>query len=316
MSTKNFAKKKQWSVQEAEAILDYLHGDTPPDEAEACCNYEYARASKMFLTARGEYDRAYKHAVKLLRKEGREDNRATEMAVSMVMGNFPIFRDWRRCEILICPGYSKVPWRELREEQREDIKVYFVKIRPTPVITDPRILNAIGIFDHFKRQAEDMARECKNQVIRVGHYSAITGDGEIKHVVVTINYKEGKEAVKKSLSGWLGSEANEKLFKKYYKTPIHKQNPNSPVRYKELLKCLAAWRIYDELGLKEAKEWTKKYRRQSTERLRLRPFFREKRSKRLNVSPLYKERQQWDDAKAKAQSFLEKEIEMRPSGVT
>jgi hypothetical protein len=316
MRTKIFEKNKQWSVEEREAILDYLHGDTPLDETEACCYYEYARTSRRFRATRLRYNRAYKRAVEILRNAGREDDRATEMALCIVMDKLPIYGHWRR-EVLVCAGYPKVPWRELKKEQKQDIKLNFVKISPTPVITDARILNAVEVFDHLKRQAEDMARKCKTRFISLGDYAAIAGDREIKHVVVTINYKEGKNAVKKRLSDWLGTEANEKLFEKYYKTPIHKQNPNSPVRYKELLKYLAAWRIHDELGLNAAKEWTKKSRRQHEDAsgiVHVRQFFREKQSKRTRGSqlvetPLYGDGREWRAAIREARSFLEEEID-------
>ena len=36
---------KQWSIEEKESILDYLHGDLKPHEVKACCYYEYARAA-------------------------------------------------------------------------------------------------------------------------------------------------------------------------------------------------------------------------------------------------------------------------------
>jgi hypothetical protein len=295
---------KRWSEEEPEAILDYLHGDTPSDEVKACCYYEYARASEVFRKAREAFDPV-----------------DFEESFYRIIVDFPVFRDWRLLEILICPDYPTLPWSELNGAQRKEIQDYFVKPRPTPLITDAWHLDAMHIFDRFKQQADEYKRGVREDIRRMiqrGHSPAIIGNDVVKYVVVTINYKDGIDEVKKNFSSWLGSEANEKLFKKYPKNAINRKNLDSPERYKELLKHLAAWRLYDELGLKEAKRWTRKNRREdmdATDAIRLKRFFREKLfyrkkpSKPINVSPLFKERQQWDAAKEAAQLFLTTEIE-------
>jgi hypothetical protein len=292
---------RKWSAEEPEAILDYLHGDTPRDEAKPCCYYEYARTSDVFQRARKELE-----AVK------------AGDPLHTVIDEFPLFRDnWQRLEILICRGFPTRPWRDLSEAQRKKIAVHFVETRPPSlisIITQSFILDKMGIFDRFKEQAASDYREWKKHR---GHYPAIVGDNAIKYVVLAINYAEGKDVTKEAVTRWLNTEANRKFFRKYYKKPIHKQNPDSPDRYKELLKYLAAWRLYDELGLKSAKEWTKGNRRHSA--YHLRPFFKE----RLRKTPggmhyggsVFKERRQWKDAIANAKSFLATEIE-RGSGMT
>jgi hypothetical protein len=290
---------RKWSVEEPEAILDYLHGDTPRDEAKPCCYYEYARTSKVFQGARQEYESVNPGD-----------------AVHRVIDKFPLFRnDWRRLEILICPGYRKLPWPDLSEAQRKDIGTHFVKARPPssiPLMTQSFILNKTGVFDRFKQQAMSDACEWKKQQ---GHYPAIVGDNEIKYVVLPFNYAEGKHAMKEAFSRWLDTDANRELFKKYYKKPIHKQNPDSPDRYKELLKYLAAWRLYDELGFKAAKEWTRESRRQKD--YHPQPFFREKLRKTATGmhfrGPVFKQRPQWQDALVKAKDFLAREIEFSPA---
>lgn len=293
-------KRKRWSIDEPEAILDYLHGDMPRDEAKPCCYYEYARASKVFQRARLEYDSVN-----------------AGDPIHSVIDKFPLFKnDWRRLEILICPGYPNFPWRDLSEAQRQNIAKHFVETRPPSlisIITQSFILDKMDIFDRFKEQAASDYREWKKHR---GHYPAIVGDNTIKYVVLAINYAKGKDVTKEAFSRWLNTEANRKFFRKYYKTPIHKQNLGSPDRYKELLKYLAAWRLYDELGLKSAKEWTKRNRRQYEDPahgIRLKPFFREKPGKKLNISPLYKEWQQWKGAITKAKDFLAREIELGQS---
>lgn len=286
---------KQWSTEEREAILDYLHGDTPANEAAAACYYEYARASETLRKARREYDPA--------------NSTNSSLQVSHYFPGW--VSDWPALAVWQCLDYPASPWRELNEAQRQNISLNFGRPGPTPVITDVRMLNAMHVFDRFKQQAED-ARGCKKPMVWGGHFPAIIGDNVVKHIVVTLNYRGGKEAMKQMFCRWVDNDANHELFKKYYKKPIHKQNPDSAVRYKEFLKFLAAWRLYDELGFEKAAEWTKKNRREDTEAedaIRLKSFFREKPSKGLNVSPLYKEQRQWKDAIGKAETFLKLEIE-------
>jgi hypothetical protein len=293
---------RKWSAEEPDAILDYLHGDTPRDEAKPCCYYEYARTSDIFQRARKAFEAV---------KAGDPLHRVTH--------KFPLFRnEWRRLEILICPGYPNLPWRDLTETQRKNIAEHFVKTRAPsliPIMTQSFILNKMGIFDRFKEQAVSDAREWEKH--RVQYFPAIVGENGIKYVVLPLDYTQGKNATKKALSLWLDSEPNKKLFKKYYKKPIHKRNPDSPDRYKELLKYLAVWRLYSELSLKLAKEWTAKNRRREDYHPRL--FFREKFRKTPGEmhyrAPVYKERDQWEDAIAKAKSFLATEIE-RGRGMT
>ena len=235
--------KRQWSVEERESILDYLHGDVEHG-VKACCYYEYARSSE------------------ILRKARREYNPAREISDC-----FPpwVINPQRSC-FLQCSSFPNSPWRDLSNEERENYGLLFKLISHWPIITDVRNLEAIRVFDRFKRQA-------KEKPLRA-HGAAIVGDDEIKHVVITIDYRDGVQAKKKQFEEWLASESNRRLFKKSYKRP--KQDPESADHYKQLLKFLAAWRLNDELDFKGANEWTRHNRRRETERLKLRAFFREK----------------------------------------
>ena len=153
-----------------------------------------------------------------------------------------------------------------------------------------------------------------------GGWPAIVGRNAIKHSVVTLDYRQGPNAMKKTLLGWLDTPTSKKLFGRYYKRPIPKQNVELPDRFKELLKFLAAWRLYDELGFKGAKDWTKMNRREyESGSFRVRPFFREKRRKRPGGQyyyggALFEEKRQWQSAMDGAQAFLENKVE-RASGM-
>jgi hypothetical protein len=308
--------KKKWSVQEKESILDYLHGDLEQDEVKACCYYEYARESETLRKARQEYDPA-----------------GPENSSLRISNYFPAWVHSQSC-FWQCNNFPDSAWRDLTQEEREDLRLLFKRISPWPIITDVRMLDARRIFDDFKQQAEELraqaeqaARTAEKSKVQVSRCSAIVGEGEIKHVVITVDYRDGPAVVTEQFARWLNSNANEKLFEKYHKKLIHKQNPDSPDRDKELLKFLAAWRLYDQfrhklgdkLSLKAAKDWTRDNRRRETERLKLRAFFKEKPSNvvgkdRQFFGPLYSERRDWEHAVAKAKDFLAREIECGQPG--
>ena len=290
---------RKWSAEEPEAIPDYLHGDTSAHQVKACCYYEYARTSDIFRKAWQEVDSA-----------------SFDVSARKIAANFPEFRDdllLIRLEILTCPSFPNSPWRQLSGAQRKHIEGHFAEAMQPLLLRLKRqsfILDVMGIFDRFEQQAASDMREAKQHH---GDYPPIVGDGEIKYVALPFNYSQGKDAMVKGFSCWLDTDVNRKLFQKYGpKKPIDKQNPDSPARYKELLKYLASWRIYDELGLTKAKNWTRKNRRQESEVLRLRPFFGEKAGDRLNTKPLYKDGREWKDAIGQAKLFLKTEIECRP----
>lgn len=280
---------KQWSVEERESVLDYLYGDIANDAVKACCYYEYARASETLRRARREFDQS--------------DPRDLSVTVSNYFPGWILNAD-RLC-FLQCKDFPQSAWRDLTKEDRANFQSLFKPISHRPIITDVRKLDALRVFDQFKQQAKN---EAANDKIFDGFAPPVVGDGPIRHVVFTIDYRDGVDAVTKQIARWLDSEASKELFKHYYKKPIHKQNPDSPDRYRELLKFLAAWRLYDELGPKDAKRWTRKNRREYAGLLQLRAFFREK-GKRLNTKPLYEDRREWEDARDNAEAFLVTEIE-------
>lgn len=284
----------KWSIDEPQAILDYLHGDTPTAEVEAACYYEYARASEILRKARREYD----------------PNEPEDSAYRALWSYPEWVADWPALAVWTCRDYPALPWRALDKEQRESILPSFRWASAVPLIPDARRLAGTDIFDRLKRQAEE-AR--KSPMVRGVRCPPMIGDGALRHVVISLNYKEGIEAVKEAFSTWLGSEFNTKLFNDHHKLLTPKQNPHSPDRWKGLLKCLAAWRLYDELKFKGAQEWTRTHCRSEIikEGRRLRPFFRAVRGAGLRGRPLFKESRQWKAAKAMAEDCLKAGIEKR-----
>jgi hypothetical protein len=241
---------KQWSVEEKESILDYVHGGIPNDEVKACCYYEYARMSETLRKARRACDPS--------------DPDNSWLVLSRY---FPWWvRDQQRLCFLQCHNFPNLPWRDLPKEEREYIRGFFKPVSPRPIITDVLMLRGTGVFDAFRDQAENASNEFsrwiatpkleserKKPIRRVVQPAIVSGAKPfIKHVVITIDYRDGVDAVKEQFARWVTSEENQKLFKSYYKKLISKHDLDLPDRCKELLKFLAGWRLYGELGLKGA----------------------------------------------------------------
>lgn len=306
--------QKQWSCDEPEAVLDYLHGDIRGEEVKACCYYEYARTSQLFRKARSLFTLG-------LQTDSTSEKESWRVQVAcdgvIAAGLSSLLTEWRGLEIVSCDGFPDKPWSELTGQQRQDICMHFVAPRIIPVVTDSFILKKRGVFDQFEKQAEsDWAdwKQRKGQVRR-GQYPAIVGDENhpIRHVVLTLDYSKGVKALEEAVARWLSNEVNTLLFKNYYKKQVDKSNLESPDRYKENLKFLAAWRLCDELGFKGAAEWTGNKRRTREDQLRVRPYFREKKRQKAGGKyfggPLYQERRQWENTIDKAEGFLAEQIE-------
>jgi hypothetical protein len=87
--------------------------------------------------------------------------------------------------------------------------------------------------------------------------AAVRGDQQpwIEHIVCTLNYRDGKDALVKAFQAWLEFNRT-KYFDDYYKPPIQRDSEHSLRRYREALKNLTAARLYATLGFREAKKWT------------------------------------------------------------
>jgi hypothetical protein len=210
---------KEWSTEEKESILDYLHGHIALDQVQACCYYEFSRLSGTLRKARRIYD------------PSDPDN-----SLLIVSRCFPPWvLDPQRLSFLQCNNFPNSPWRDLRKEEREHIRAFFQPVSPRPIITDVLMLRGTGVFDAFRDQAENAANEFsrwlatpkpmterKKPVRRVAQPATVGTQRFIKHVVITIDYRDGVDAVTKQFASWLATDANQKLFKTYYKKPIPK----------------------------------------------------------------------------------------------
>ncbi len=108
--------KTQWTLQEPEAIKDYLHGETPAHQAKACCYFEYARQSEVWRKARQGFDP--RNAISL-------NEFLHTVALGFEEDSCTLLRDWTGLEILICDGFPELSWRALRATQKEAICAHF-----------------------------------------------------------------------------------------------------------------------------------------------------------------------------------------------
>jgi len=304
----------------------------PADEAAAACYYEYARESETLRKARREYGRTLQAERRPRRRKRRLTVTDAEQASHSVLSKFS---GWiagpAAVAVWQCPDYPRKPWRGLTDTRRKKLVLDLGAIGPGSVITDVRMLAGMKIFEKFEQAARAASKHNERmgfpaRVKLPGTDYGVFSDGyedvrvvlpiqndAVQYVVFTLNYRDGVDAVKEGISRWLDSEENQKLFKRYHKLPFDKQSPDSPVRCKELLKYLAAWRLYDELGFKGAKKWTATNRRRLPGIPNPAPFFNEKRKKtgegqKHFVGPLFKDRREWKAARRIARLFFETEF--------
>jgi hypothetical protein len=142
---------KQWSVEEKESILDYVHGEIPDDEIKTCCYYEYARMSQTLRKARRACD------------PSDPDN-----SLLVLSRYFPWWvRDQQRLCFLQCHNFPNLPWRDLSKEEREYIRGFFKPVSPRAIITDVLMLRGTGVFDALQRTG----RECVQRIQPMDRYT-------------------------------------------------------------------------------------------------------------------------------------------------
>ena len=232
-----------------------------------------------------------------------------------------LIMQWPWRAIWTCPQFPKMSWSKVAPEEKRRIQSHF------PSRCDPRgfnaldadLLDAMKVIEKFKKlsqetqekrdalRAAEQGKSLSERTNESGlrNLASVRNDQTpwVEHIVCTLDYRSGKEALVKAFEAWL-KENRAEVLRDYYIPPIVKGSEHSPIRFHEMLKSLTAARLYVTLGCKNAKEWTRKNRRQRADALRLRPFFREKPGKQLNTKPLYRDRREWEYAVAHAKSLL------------
>jgi hypothetical protein len=318
-----FQQSPDWIDSEREAILDYLHGGIPDREVAAAAYYEEARESKSFRYAAAQY------------KKGAEDKIFASSEIEFLPVAIPELRDrpddfdflimqWPWRAIWTCRQFPDVPWTEVRTPEKQRIQSHFPSRYDCSGFNtlDADLLDAMSVIEKLKNLAQEAREkwhavraaqgtkslsEIRNKNVLTDVIVGVRDDQTpwIEHIVCTLNYRSGKEALVKAFGAWLGANRAE-ILGKHYKPPIVKGSEHSRIRFKEILKSLTAARLYATLGFKEAKEWTKQNRRRKNHTLVA--FFEQKLRKtptgKHYTGPLFKEQRQWKAAIAKAESEL------------
>jgi hypothetical protein len=155
---------------------------------------------------------------------------------------------------------------------------------------------------------------CQNPIL-----AAVRHDQQpwVEHIVCTLNYRDGKDALVYAFRAWLDSNRTGS-FDAYYRPPIRKDSEHSFRHFHEALKNLTAARLYGTLGFRKAKKWTaENHNLKNGAHL---AYFGQKVRKKLNPGlqylrkrergaykggALFEERRQWEQAVKKSSVALE-----------
>lgn len=297
-----FQQSPKWIEPEREAIQDYLTGDVPDHEVEAATCYEFARESKSFRYA----------AVRV--KKDREDEIFAPFSY-LAKGrphefDFQILQ-WPWLGIWRCKSFPLLPWTKLHPEEKREISHHFEGMmrpfvrRPFNAL-DVEILAGMRVVNKLQELADDTAKKRRADWREKPVLASVQCDPlpNVEHIVFTLNYRGGKNALIKGFKLWLESNRADTLDTYYKREPLTRGVEGSLDWFKTALKQLTAARLHETLGFKEAKAWTKQNHKKTSDG-RIRPYFRQKPGKRLNKGvPLFDESRQWKDALRKSRAVM------------
>jgi hypothetical protein len=264
---------------------DYLHGDVADDQFRAACEYEYARESKILRRA----------AELLLRNPTASLGEiASQIEREFHCGSWFFQPEWGF--IWQCPSFPAKGWNQLTEDERSDL------LCGLPLSTKkarPLILGEVMFLTHYLdklKQIADKARAQLKEAVAAGRPPPQKICPILKlpntpfvQVLLPLGFRKSKKRLLKEIDLWLQLPENKVRFNKHeLKTEAGMEKQS-----KDRLKDLAAWRLYRELGSKEALAFAEK-NRQRDKHGKPRQFHdaRKEQSKTkmpLNEAPLYSE---------------------------
>ena len=159
------------------------------------------------------------------------------------------------------------------------------------------------VIEKLQSLAEKTRKEREKVSFRERHHvrenpivAAVRGDRQpwVEHIVCTLNYRDGKDALVNAFRAWLDSNRAESLDD-YYKPPIRKDSEHSLRHFHEALKNLTAARLCTTLGVREAKKWTAENYKREGGVARL-AYYGQKVRKKRKGGALFEERRQWKKA--------------------
>ena len=298
-----FRQPSKWIESERDAIQDYLHGHIPDDEVKAAVSYEFARESA-----------SYRYAAAMSRKGAADEIFAPFDIVEGRPNDFDfLIMQFPGRTIWTCPRFPRVPWAKLTPPDKKEIQRHFGHGVPKPFNTlDADLLAAMKVIEKLQSLAGKTRKERKKVSFHKQHnvrenpvLAAVRGDQQpwVEHIVCTLNYRGGKDALVDAFGVWLDSNRT-KYFDDYYEPPIQRDSEHSLRRYREALKNLTAARLYATLGLSEAKRWTRENRKRENGVVSL-AYFGQRARKHRKGGPLFEERRQWEKALGKVYNCVE-----------
>jgi hypothetical protein len=254
--------------------MDYLHGDLADGECQAACLYEYARESRVLrLTAR----------------KPNKLHRITEKHYWIVGDSW--------CSFWSCPSFPRKPWNQVPKSQRTDMPAASAARGVPPLhMIHLGTLDAMGVFDRL----DAMAKAGPNQDPILELPNCFTGT----LALFNLDFTQCKEQMLRRFAAWLDLPENERRFQ----TPGHNRRGRRRTEsFKDRLKDLAVWRLYDKLGFDGMQDFAEGHRKHSRDG-RPRPFHDARQGQRekqpLNQAPLCSEESVALKAKARARAYL------------
>lgn len=339
-----FQQSRKWVESEREAILDYLHGHIPGDEVKAAASYELARESASFRYAAARFKKGAENEIcapSCIAKGRLADFdflimqwpwRAiwtchrfpklpwTKLTPSEKREIQPHFargaqRPFNTLDVDLLAGMKVIEkLQSLAEKTRKKRGTLRTSQRANQLLEKAQTLPDESaralLLEKVQELQEKVSFRESHHVRENPIVAAVRGDQQpwIEHIVCTLNYRDGKDALVKAFQAWLESNRAES-FGDYYKPPIRKDSEHSLRDFHEALKSLTAARLYATLGFQKAKIWTKENHKRESGAIRA--YFGQKVRKKLNPGlknlkksasgayeggALYEERTQWQTA--------------------
>ncbi len=222
--------------QEADACMDYLHGDAKGDEYEAACYYEYARESPKLRSLATHRDAPEKWMA--------DD--------AHWIAQHPWLMIWH------CPAFPGKPWNRLRDGEHEQILACFAASGVQPLrVMELGLLASGGVLDALKKRGRPdtstpAGRATVNKPAVVEMPERFAGT----LVMFNLDFKhDSRKRMCQRFAAWLDLPENKQRF-----GPASNATGTTG-RFKDRLKDLAVWRLYRKLGFAEMLGYTQTHRK-------------------------------------------------------
>jgi len=289
------------TAKEKQACMDYLHGDVDK-ELEAACHYEYARKSRVLRFAAELKKR-------LIRKSDLEDSANLDDKVAyrtdkkfgesewIINGVWPAI--WQ------CTSYPRLAWNNLGDGEQQNISQNFSSINVPPLgMPDVTFLKReLELVEADGLVALDRAVSEKEKAPKI---KPAIEKGCWLFAAFSLNFTQTKKRMRQRFEAWLDLPENKLRFTKYASDPTGKTGT-----FKDRLKDLAAWRLFDELGWNGLLDYTNANRKRDKTGKPL--VFHDARKGQsakvpLNEAPLFNDQAQCLNAIQRAKDYLKQII--------